>query len=145
MAICTVSVVHEALDTYRQNSRRDTRARQKTDPLWRTDNRLSKFQKRDNWMKPIGQTAKYALVAVISTTLMTLTVSAEENANRNTRQNVQKVSFNWHGNAKIHDATAVTLSKKERKQMAARIARHGNGSYICSPSGFGHLSRCYTR
>ncbi len=96
-------------------------------------------------MKPIGKNAKNALAAIFSTALMTLAVSAAENANSNKQQYVEEVSYDWHSNAKVYDSKAVYLSEEERKLMAARIAKHGRGAFICSPSGFGRLSRCHTR
>ncbi|SIO51531.1 hypothetical protein SAMN05444722_2948 [Rhodovulum sp. ES.010] len=37
-------------------------------------------------------------------------------------------------------------SRQARKVQAARLdSRHGRGSYICSPSGFGERPRCFAR
>ncbi|WP_371223205.1 hypothetical protein [Roseovarius sp. 2305UL8-3] len=95
-------------------------------------------------MKPFEQGTKLTLAVFVSTALMALNASASERVN--TQQNtVSKVSYDWHSNAKKATVGTVRLSARERKRLAARIAKHGNGSYICSPSGFGRLSRCHTR
>jgi len=95
-------------------------------------------------MKPIELGTKLTLAMFVSTALMALNASASERVNSQ-QNNGLKVSYDWYGNAKKATAGSERLSTRERKRMAARIAKPGNGSYICSPSGFGRLSRCRTR
>ena len=95
-------------------------------------------------MKPIKFGAKQTLAVIVSTALMTVSVSANERMNVQTHK-VSKVSYDWHSNAQKSSTKTSRLSTKERKRLAIKIAQHGRGSYICSPSGFGRLSRCHKR
>ena len=54
------------------------------------------------------------------------------------------VGYDWLQPKKSSGATK-KLSVAERRRQAARIAFHGRGSYICSPSGSGVKARCFSR
>jgi hypothetical protein len=45
--------------------------------------------------------------------------------------------FDWLASTRRQDATRPTVSAKAKSL--------GNGSYVCSPAGFGSRSRCYKR
>lgn len=95
-------------------------------------------------MKLIDQGACYALAISLTTALMTVSVSANELVDVQTHKAI-KVSYDWHSNAQKGNSNASRLSAKERKRLAIMNPQHGRGSYICSPSGFGRLSRCHRR
>lgn len=95
-------------------------------------------------MKPIKNGVTSTLAVALSTALMTLSACAAENVNV-PNQKITKVSYDWHSNAKKKTSKTAGLSAKERKELAIKIAKHGRGSYICSPSGFGRMSRCHKR
>ena len=96
-------------------------------------------------MKLIGKTPKHALAVTVATALISLAAPAVAGEKAVRDGQVASVKYDWHKvNAPVR-AQKTRLSTQERKRMAANIARHGNGSYICSPSGFGKKSQCYTR
>jgi len=96
-------------------------------------------------MKLISKTPKYALAVTVATALISLAAPALAGEMTAPDGQASSVNYDWHHAAKPVRALKTRLSTQERKRMAANVARHGNGSYICSPSGFGKKSRCYTR
>ncbi|MDT8327865.1 MAG: hypothetical protein RQ750_10845 [Roseovarius sp.] len=96
-------------------------------------------------MKPINKTPKHVLAIAVATTLIFLAAPAVAGEKTIPDGRATAVKYDWHNVSKPVRALKARLSTRERKRMAANVARHGNGSYICSPSGFGKKSQCYTR
>lgn len=96
-------------------------------------------------MKPISKTPKHALAVAVATALISLAAPAVAGGKTAPDAQAGAVKYDWHHVSKSARALKARLSTRERKRMAANVARHGNGSYICSPSGFGKKSQCYTR
>lgn len=96
-------------------------------------------------MKMISETPKHALAVTVTMAMISLTMPAVAGGKTAPEGQVTYVKYDWHHVEKSARALKSRLSTQERKRMAANIARHGNGSYICSPSGFGKKSQCYTR
>ncbi|MRU16364.1 hypothetical protein FDP25_13050 [Roseovarius sp. A21] len=91
-------------------------------------------------MKTIGAYTKRAIAMslISAVTLSAAPALAGGKVGQNGR--AIQVSYDW-----LSESSSSRLSAAERRRLAARIAKHGNGSYICSPSGFGKKSRCYAR
>lgn len=52
-------------------------------------------------------------------------------------------SFDWRAKRGVNGETMVLLARyKPRLRVLNPL---GRGSYVCSPAGFGHKSRCYQR
>ncbi len=55
------------------------------------------------------------------------------------------LTFDWHANAKPRSPERLFQVGNAVRSTSRRWVRNGNGTYICSPSGAGQRSRCYTR
>lgn len=53
-------------------------------------------------------------------------------------QKPQAIAFDWLGNG----ASSASATKSKAAQKRYRVI-YGEGSWICSPAGFGQRSRCY--
>ncbi len=95
-------------------------------------------------MKPIKKISGLSLSAVVASALIASAGPASANSKTAPQGARAQVGYDWHANARPRSAGGA-MTVQERKRFAARIARHGNGSYICSPSGFGKKSKCHSR
>lgn len=95
-------------------------------------------------MKPIKKYAKQAVAAGFVSTVVFVAAPAFANGKTVSQGSTSRISYNWFNNAQPA-SSGNQFSVIERKRLAARVSQRGNGSYICSPAGFGKKSRCYAR
>ena len=95
-------------------------------------------------MKPVGQTYVRTVGAMLVSAGMLLASPVLAEGKIVPQGATAGVSYNWHANARTVSA-GNEMTVKERKHLARQIKRHGSGSYICSPSGFGKKSKCFER
>lgn len=96
-------------------------------------------------MNLIEKNVKRALAVSAAASVMSLVAPTYASENIVAKRDVAYLAYDWLNTDKTAESKTVSLSVKERRRLAANIAKHGNGSYICSPSGFGKKSHCYTR
>ena len=86
--------------------------------------------------------AKSALAALVSSGLMALATCAQADDTFSTKNTaVAPSGFNWMANG-----TQLSHEEAQEKVRATRVAmirEMGNGSWICSPAGYGRRSQCY--
>jgi len=92
-----------------------------------------------------GLRERIAVIAIIAGVTVAAPVAAESTKNHGlSGAHSGRIQYDWLRGADASGALRL-LTVAQRRQFAANIALHGNGSYICSPAGSGKKSRCFAR
>ena len=55
-------------------------------------------------------------------------------------------SFDWHANGRSAlERTVIRINQQQQRPRGWELASNGRGAYICSISGAGQRSRCFSR
>lgn len=90
------------------------------------------------------KTQKTAAVLMAALVLASPVAAAGNSPAQHGKINTQRLSYDWLRSADV-TRVASAMTPSERKVLAARSARFGNGAWVCSPAGSGQRSQCYAR